>query len=268
MSLSFKQILVPFDGSEQSIVALKSAVFFSQKYDAQLNVVHIEEIYPNDQIEKILTMHAQGAPYKYMRKDGKPFKGIIEASKEINADLIVMGTHGVSGFEEFWMGSNAHKVVNLSKCPVLTMRENEIPNNFKKIVLPIDTSFESRQKIPLAVNLAQKFGATIHLLGVSVDKDKESEHLINTYTRQAINNIEENNVTYTLEKKLGENITNLTIDYAKSIDADLIVIMTEQEPQLGSFFLGKFAQQMINHSTIPVFSIMPREDLMVTDARL
>jgi hypothetical protein len=44
--------------------------------------------------------------------------------------------------------------------------------------------------------------------------------------------------------------------------------MTEQEPQIGSFFLGKFAQQMINHSNIPVMSIAPREDLMISEAKL
>jgi nucleotide-binding universal stress UspA family protein len=50
--------------------------------------------------------------------------------------------------------------------------------------------------------------------------------------------------------------------------ADLIVIMTEQEPQLGSFFLGKFAQQMVNNSPIPVICVPTREDLLITDARL
>jgi nucleotide-binding universal stress UspA family protein len=56
--------------------------------------------------------------------------------------------------------------------------------------------------------------------------------------------------------------------YAEEIMADLIVIMTEQEPQIGSFFLGKFAQQMVNNSPIPVICVPTREDLMITDARL
>ena len=127
---------------------------------------------------------------------------------------------------------------------------------------------ESRQKAPFAISLAKKLDATIHVLGVSVDNDKESEHQINTYTRQIIRSIEEHGVNYTFEKKLGGNITQTTTDYATSINADLIIIMTEQEIRLGSFFLGKFAQQMVNHSNIPVISISPRKDLMVSDARL
>jgi nucleotide-binding universal stress UspA family protein len=264
MNLSFKHILVPVDGSVQSLVAFRTAAFFAKKYSAQLTVVDISE----ETVKTLLQKESQEIKYQYIHKNGKVFKGIIEASKETDADLIVMGTHGITGFEEFWMGSNAYKVVSLAKCPVLTMREEIKPNAFKNIVLPIDTSFESRQKVSFAVSLAKQFGATVHVLGVSVDKDKESEHLINIYTRQIMTTLQDEGIPATLEKNLGGNITNITIDYATSTNADLIIIMTEQEPQIGSFFLGKFAQQMINHSTIPVISLMPREDLILTDARL
>jgi nucleotide-binding universal stress UspA family protein len=148
------------------------------------------------------------------------------------------------------------------------MREKGRSNEFKKIVVPIDTSFESRQKVPVAIRLAKQFDSTLHLLGVSVGNDKEAEHKVNAYIRQSKHTIEEAGIKYVMEKRLGGNVTDLTIDYAKSIDADLILCMTEQEPQLGSFFLGKFAQQMVNHSTVPVMSLMPREDLMLGEAVL
>ncbi len=268
MKLAFKHILLPFDGSEQSIVALHSAIFFTKTYDAQLTILYIQERMSESEIKTLISNHAEGVNYHYVYKHGKPFKGIIDVAKETNADLIIMGTHGISGFEEFWMGGNTYKVVNLSRCPVLTMREKENFNNFKSIVLPIDTSFESRQKVPFAVGLAKQFGATIHILGLSVDNDKESDHQVTGYTRQVKNRLEEEGINYTYEKKLGGNITKTTIDYATSINADLIIIMTEQEAQIGSFFLGKFAQQMVNHSPIPVVSLSPREDLTVTDARI
>lgn len=268
MNYSFQHILVPVDGSVQSVVAFRAATFFAKHYQAKLSAVHVSENSSESDIKDMLAKESAGMEHQYLHKHGRVYRGIIDASKEVHADLIVMGTHGVSGFEEFWMGSNAYKVVSLSKCPVLTMRENALPNEFRNIVLPIDTSFETRQKVSFAINMAKHFGGTIHVLGVTVDKDKESEQHINNYTRQAISTIEEAGIPYTLEKKLGGNITNNTISYAQSIQADLIVIMTEQEPQIGSFFLGKFAQQMINHSSIPVLSVMPREDLILSDARL
>jgi nucleotide-binding universal stress UspA family protein len=250
------------------MVAFRSAVFFAQKYQSQLTAVHIEERSDEDGLKTKLEPHAKGIAYRYMHKNGTVFREILNAANETDASLIIMGTHGVMGFQEFWMGSNAYKVVSSSKCPVLTMREEAEANDFKTIVVPIDSSFESRQKLPAAVSLARKFGATIHILGVSVDKDKETEYQISAYSRQVIHSLEEENVSYIYERRLGGNITNLTIDYAKSVNADVIIIMTEQEPQIGSFFLGKFAQQMVNHSPIPVMSVTPREDLMVTEAKL
>ncbi len=268
MDTSFKHILVPVDGSTQSMVAFRSAVFFAQKYKSELTAIHIEEVSDENGLKEKLQPHTNGVEYRYMHKRGAVYKGILAAANEVDASLIIMGTHGVTGFQEFWMGSNAFKVVSSSKCPVLSMRENGTTNDFKTIVMPIDTSFESRQKVPYAVSLAQKFGATIHVLGVSVDKDKETEYQVSAYCRQVLHSLDEEGVPYVHEKILGGNITNLTVDYAKKVKADVILIMTEQEPQIGSFFLGKFAQQMVNHSNIPVMSIAPREDLMISEAKL
>lgn len=267
MDTSFKHILVPVDGSSQSMVAFQSAIIFAQQYGSELTAVHIEENSDEEGIKAKLEPYAKGVKYRYMHKSGSVFKGILKAAEETDASLIVMGTHGVTGFQEFWMGSNAYKVVSSSKCPVVTMREKGA-HTFNTIVLPIDTSFESRQKVPYALSIAKRFGATIHLLGVSVDKDKETEYQVNAYTRQVMHTFDDENISYTFEKRLGGNITQTTIDYAQSVNADLIIIMTEQEPKIGSFFLGKFAQQMVNHSPTPVMSIAPREDLLISEAKL
>ncbi len=268
MENAFKQILLPFDGSSQAIVALKSALFFAKKYNSKLCVIHIDEGISNNDIKAIINQNCDGFDYQFLHKSGRPYNGIIDASNEVDADLIIMGTHGISGFEEFWMGSTAYRVVSMAKCPVLTMRENAQHNNFKKIVLPIDTTIESRQKVPFAIKRAKQFDSTIHVLGVTVDLDVETERHLNVYLKQVKEKMEEAKIEYTIEKKVGSNITNSTIEHADKVNADLIIIMTEQEAQIGSFFLGKFAQQMVNHSTIPVISLSPRHDLNIVEARL
>ncbi len=269
MTTSFTKILVPVDGSSQSIVAFRAACFFAKHFNAQLTAVHIDENEKTEtEVRNQLNVEGESMSYFYVHRNGSVYKEIVQTAKETDAALIVMGTHGVTGFEEFWMGSNAYKVVNSTSCPVLTMREDARINEFKTIVLPIDTSFESRQKVPYAQKLAEKFGATIHVLGVSTDTDKDAEYKINAYIRQIEDHFTEHKISHTVSKNLGGNITNNTINFAKEKNADLIVIMTEQELQIGSFFLGKFAQQMVNHSTIPVLSIPPREDILVTDARI
>ena len=269
MNYSFQRILVPVDGSPQSIVAFKAALVYAKAYNAKLNAVHIaEKDVSESTVHKQLDSLSNGMEYTYLHRTGSVHKEIILASKETDTDLIVMGTHGITGFQEFWMGSNAYKVVTQATCPVLTMKEESGINSFKKIVLPIDTSFESRQKVPAAISVAKRFGSIVHVFGVSGDKDKDAEYKINSYVRQASTAIQESGIETVIDKNLGGNITDSTMNYSKEIGADLIIIMTEQELQMGSFFLGKYAQQMVNHSPIPVLSVPPRDDLMTSEARI
>jgi nucleotide-binding universal stress UspA family protein len=269
MSTSIQKILVPVDASSCSIAALKSALSIAKAFQAPLYVHHvIENPSTAEQVKKDCMAVLGDFSFQYSESKGNVYKEIVAKSLDMAAGLIVMGSHGSNGFQEFWLGSNANKVVNSSKCPVLTVRDGFGRTEFNKIVLPMDTSFESRQKVPHAVNMAQKLKASIHVLSVSTSKDKEAEFTTNNYSRQAKDYALDNGIICTIEKRLGGNITNTTIGFAQEINADLIVIMTEQEPQIGSFFLGKFAQQMVNNSPVPVLVIPTRDDLIKTDARL
>ena len=112
---------------------------------------------------------------------GRPAFKIIEAVKEHDIDLIVMGAHGVSGFEEVFIGSTANKVVNISPCPVLTVREGSFQSDgVKAIVLPIDESRYSRQKVSNVLPLATKCKSDIHVLGIIQSDDKSDIAKLNT----------------------------------------------------------------------------------------
>ena len=269
MDYKFPRILVPVDGSPQSLVAFKAAIDIAKKFESHLTTLHIDEKGVNEEgLRESLESHSHGFDYHYVHKSGTVHKEILRAAKETHAELIIMGSHGVSGFQEFWLGSNSYKVATSATCPVLSMRENSLVTEFKTIVLPIDTSFETRQKVPAAMNIARKSGSIVHVLGVSSDNGKEAEYKVDSFTRQVITSLKDKGIKTVLEKKLGGNITNITIEYAQSVNADLVIIMTEQELQLGSFFFGKFAQQMVNHSPVPVLSVPPREELMGAVAKL
>ena len=77
----------------------------------------------------------------------------------------------------------------------------------------------------------------------------------------------ENKIKYVTEIKESDNITRSTLDYSESVDAGLIVIMTEQETTTANLFLGPYAQQMINHSTIPVLSVRSKELVPITNKK-
>lgn len=269
MSINIQKILIPIDSSSCSITALHAAKSLNASYKASLFIHHVEESGVSSADLKNKVSEILGSSeYTFSESNGNVTKEIVDKAEQLSANLIIMGTHGASGFQEFWMGSNAYKVVSSVRCPVLTVRDGVTNFGFKKIVMPMDTSFETRQKIPMATDVAKHMGASIHLIGVSTGKDKEAEHHVNSYMNQACDSITDKGITCSVENRLGGNITDTAIAYAKEINADLIIIMSEQEPQIGSFFLGKFARQMVNHSPVPVITIPTRDDLMITDARL
>jgi nucleotide-binding universal stress UspA family protein len=195
---------------------------------------------------------------------GKVHQEIANQAKYIDAELVIAGTHGVSGFEEFWIGSNAYRIVTYAPCPVITVRTNyEIKEDIKKIALPIDSSLESRQKVPYAAKVAKYFGSEIHIVSLYSSAIKVIKYKVDNYSKQVQKYLDEENVPYKIETVDAENITNATVEYAKAVDADLIVIMTEQETTTANLFLGAYAQQMVNHSPIPVLSIHAKEYVRV-----
>ncbi len=200
----------------------------------------------------------------FKTRKGKVYIEIAQQAKTVNADLIIAGTHGVSGFEEFWIGSNAYRIVTSAPCPVITLRHDAQPRDISRIVIPIDSSQETRQKIPVASHLAQLFNSEIHVLSLYSTTLKSVQRRVDNYAKQVTDYFTERNVKFVLESRQSENITRSTIDYAEAAGADLIAIMTEQETTTANIFLGPYAQQMVNHSPIPVLSMRSKELVPIT----
>ncbi len=193
-------------------------------------------------------------------REGKVYTEIVDEAEEGNADLIIVGTHGSSGFEEFWIGSNANKVVSASDTPIITIRGGiDIQRPLNRIVLPLDSTVETRQKLPFTCDLAKIHDAEIFVLAVYTTKVSEIRYRVDTYTDQVIEYLEEEGVKYTRDAIEADNLTISTIGYAERIDANMISIMTEQERKTKNLWLGAYAQQMVNHSPFPVLSFHPKE---------
>jgi nucleotide-binding universal stress UspA family protein len=137
---------------------------------------------------------------------------------------------------------------------VITIRRNQIPSNIDKIVLPLDITFQTREKVPYTVELAKVFKSKIHLLTIRLSNLKSIEKKLHQYAAQVASYLDSHKIPYTVEHLHGKNLTDLTLDYSRSVDADMISIMTEQEKSASNLLLGNFAHQMINKATIPVLS--------------
>lgn len=274
-----KDIIVAIDFSTGSLHALDYAISFANQLKSNLTMIWVNnqvqqetfngEVnqYKDEAIknfEDILANKSQLLTHgklTYKTKKGKVYQEIASHAKAINASLIIAGTHGVTGYEEFWIGSNAYRIVSYAPCPVITVRYDFLikGSGVNNIVLPIDSSADTRQKIPFAIKLASAFNANIHIICLFSTTLKTVKRRVENSARLAQKLIEEAKLNYTIHSQQANNITNATLEYANLIDADLIAIMTEQETNANNILLGPFAQQMVNYSPIPVLSIQPKE---------
>jgi nucleotide-binding universal stress UspA family protein len=198
----------------------------------------------------------------YKIRTGKVYKEIADEARESRAMMVVTGTHGASVFVEFWIGSNANRIVSLSPCPVITIRSGiDIRRPLSVIVLPIDSSTETRQKATFTGYLAKKHNALVHILSLYSTKVKAIRRNVDSYSEQVAKYLEEEGVKYLITSKEVDNLADGMIEYAKSVDANLISIMTQQETNTINLWMGPYAQQTINRSPIPVLSVRPKETL-------
>ena len=282
MSTEFKikRIAVPTDFSETANLAINHAVDIAKNFGAELFLIHVLEagayqgiFAPSKKTEYDETEQAQQKLQEDANKleqetglnvsqtvvSGRIYEEIVSASNEAGTDLLVMGTHGSSGWEEFFVGSNAYRVVTQSSCPVLSIQGNATKTELKNIILPIDSTPESRQKVSHAVELAQKFCSTIHIAALLTDDEPEIRFEFETKVKQITEYFEREEISYTETTLTGSNLATMTMNFAESKDGNLIVMMTEQESNLTGFLMGPFAQQVVNHSKIPVLSVSPEE---------
>lgn len=272
------KILIPIDFSETSQLALDHAAFMASRYDAEIIFLHVFETFSyqmeisqmlvqsvkvGDVVKEKLEALARETHKKYSVKvstemtTGSVATNVVEAAERLGADIIIMGTHGASGFEEFFIGSNAYKVVTKTGIPVLSVQTHAEKVGFKDIVVPIDNSKASRQKLRYAASLAKKYNSVLHVVSLITDPGPDMDHKFGIIEEQVSDFLKEKEVRFEVKRINGDNIAKMTMEYANDIKADLITIMTEQEPNIAGFILGPYAQQVVNHSKIPVLSITP-----------
>ena len=161
------KILVPIGFSDQSMLALGQALNLARIKNSNvviLSVIKQQSIMQSlflddnsDLLQAKVKEKLDGIALDYSKKygvhidtmvsKGKIYEQINEVSQMISADLIVMGTNGSQGRNSKTIGSNAEKVVRLSKCPVITIKGKDHREGCNKIILPLDLEKETKEKV-------------------------------------------------------------------------------------------------------------------------
>lgn len=272
-------LLVPTDFSEVCDKAIKHALEMAKFLNFKVVLLHVinketksvlkKENQSDDYIATKLAELARnynstsGVTVDSIAREGSIFSTISEVAEELGANFIILGTHGKVGIQQHLLGSYALKVVTSSKCPIIIVQNEQFENGYKNVVFPIDLSSEARQKLTWAVYLGQKFKSTIHLLP-HFESEPNRKNKIMSITKQIKNILAKNGVDFVdkVSDPKGGNYATQVIDYAKKNEADLIMIMTEEEKlvNIPSFILGPWDEQIIyNNSEIPVLCVNPRD---------
>jgi len=274
-----KKILMAMDFSESSLNAFQHGISIAQKFNSEITLlwnetkdsvlnlavdkkVSIKEAAEKKLKETVEKFRDKNIEFKYIITKGTTYKEVIKASQNIDADLIITGNHGTHGVRRFFMGDNANKIIALAKCPVLTIQlHRNIAQDLKKIVIAIDSTLETRQKLPITMEFALRFGAEVHVVGIYTSSVGSIKMKVDSYVKQTLASLKTKGIPSKVHFVNTSNISKSIINYSKQVQANLIITMVDTEFFTSDVFLGKQGQQLVNQSSIPVLSYHNKEIL-------
>ncbi len=254
-------ILIPIDSTEQTTIALSQSYNLARLTNSKIILLSIDEGNPPfvqktlDELAKEVSLKS-GQPVETMIRKGNVYEEINKAADQINPLFVIIGLTSKISLSKI-TGQNAFRMVRESKHPVITIRGKVHRDGCKTILLPLDLSKETREKVNNAVELAKLFNADIRIISILSQDNKENENKLIAYSNQAWKYIKEHGVRCTVKALRGKDITKMVLDYGHEVEADLILIMSKAELSVAEFFIGTIAQRIINESDIPVLSYRP-----------
>lgn len=286
-------ILVPLDFSDLGSIALHSAEKMAALFDGSITPFHsylplnevdggpymfgamgstsVEDF---DEIEesiyeRLSELSKEEVKASFLKEPlvsiGNPAQAIVEEGEAY--DMIVMSTHGRTGFSRFFLGSVSEKVLRTSKVPVLIVNQERELTNLNRILLTTDFSDHSREAFPIAKQIAQKANAKLELLNIlpfdpqHEDKPDESkkelrEQRLNVLAKETLHEISD-----LIETKVivsSETPHEAILNYNLNNPHDLIIMSTVGRTGIDYLMMGSTTANVARHVDSPVLSINPR----------
>jgi nucleotide-binding universal stress UspA family protein len=275
-----KKILVPTDFSPTAEHAMHLALEIANKENATIYLLHVlgfdftsaielDNLFPdspfekealdhfvndgnNKMVEYLKNLKLQQANIEQVIDIGVPSDIIIEKIKELDIDLVVMGTHGSSGLKEFFIGSNAEKVVRYAQCPVITVKHKTSIKEINKIAFGSDLIEISEKVMEKLKQLQNVFDADIAVVRINTPNNFERDVVIKVLSEKILKRFLFKKVTihifndYTIEQGL--------LNFADEIGAGMIALATHGRKGLGHIVAGSIAEDITNHATKAVWT--------------
>ncbi|NBC26045.1 MAG: universal stress protein [Bacteroidetes bacterium] len=286
------KILVPTDFSDLSLKAIKTANTYATIFGGEISLFnsHIpiseldepyalgmsNQIYKDyESIEESIRDRLEVLAEEYIDEElrngvivhvGNPAQSIVEESA--NHDMIIMSTHGRTGFTRLLLGSVAEKVLRLSKIPVMIVEDESDVDSFKKILVTTDFSDNAKAAFPYAKNIAEKTGGSVdilHVLSLDQFEDDETDPTIKKIREQRMKLIEKEHF-----HSLSDSVRSYAIvsddspheailKFVKNTDYNLIVMATVGKTGITYMMMGSTTANVVRHVETAVLSVRPQQ---------
>ncbi|MDG5800962.1 universal stress protein [Marinilabiliaceae bacterium ANBcel2] len=277
------RILVPVDFSEESVFASRIALQIANLLNVKLRFMHVrtgkkfhkkftegnDDFIVSDKdvtfMEKLYNelkekYHVEGGEIDYKIREGNVVREITNQAHYDDSGLIVIGTHGVSGVEDRWLGSNAYRLVANAPCPVLAVRKNMEFKKDQKIILPIDTEKVSRRIVPKVADFARKIDAEVLVTGVLKKSRWSFPGRVAAYVNQVDTYLKKNSIKghETSQIDVSDGSQKL-LDFAHEKSVTIIALPVKNQANPFENIFHPFANELINLSDLPILVVPEKE---------
>ena len=271
MSYDIKKILVPVDMSEASLVALETAAEIAKRKNASLHILNVFDdtfefysgvngsslIYGSSKnilaalVNSIQRSH--GIEPEVGLERGVVAKTILKTGFSREFDLIILGTHGESGYRNGYIGSTAYAVVKYSDSPVLLIPPTKNVSIFKKVLFPIRPAVNALHAYNILCHFLSP-GTKLEIAGLAY-KSQETTKVLDSLVREIQHKLNADKVSAHTSWLLGSHVAENISEAVNQFKSDLLVITSALDITTKSFFVGPHTQNIINTTRIPVLCI-------------
>ncbi len=273
MESKTQKLVVPWDFSPVTENALQYAFRIGEiTKDFSVDIIHVVEstglfakgkLNEKEATEKIKEdvsrlKEKYGIEVKGHVLEGTIFKTLSEYAFDVEADMVIMGTHGIKGVQKL-TGSWALKVIAGSNVPFLVVQDAPKSRRiFENVIMPLDFKFEEKEKLQWAIKTSTQYGSRIHIILPQV-ADHGIQKKVSYNLAYAKKHLDSNNISYEIHNSgKGRSFSDEIIKLAVDIEADLILIMTTPNLDFTDYMFGAQEQYVIaNNAKIAVLCINP-----------
>ena len=278
-NFGYERILVPTDMSEFGNLAIRYASMLRDRLGSSITLLYADEtFFPVDVLEIPLGYYLENEPETKSKLQEKlaayaaenlpgtevrtivdqdaPSRAIVKTAREIEASLVVMGTHGRQGWRRALLGSVTENVLHEIDRPVITVTAGVDPVAVRRIVCPVNFTYIARESLQHACTLAEAFDAELQVVyvaeGIQGPQLPEVEAAFSLWVAPAVRE----RTRYRLTVLKDGNPAELVLGAASEANADLIVIGAQHRFFSDATVIGTTTQRITRFARCPVMTVV------------